>query len=424
MKLSKYLDSTFTSRDIFAFLHGKYSELLALWESLGLTFLGPPHFYLLGILLVFFLLASSLLVYRWHQKRPTPEASPQERPTPEASPQERPTPEASPQERPAPEASPQERPTPEASPQERPAQEAGLLGALAQTRQNFFGRLQGVFSKKEVIQARELEEVEEILYTSDLGPTTVQLLLGTVEKQLRDQGASGLETLQGALKAQMLEIFDSLETPPPSPEGTGEGPQVWMVVGVNGAGKTTSIGKLGGQLAREGRRVLLAAGDTFRAAAGEQLKVWTERAQVEIFHPPQIRDPSAVAFEALQRGRARGFDLVIIDTAGRLHTQKNLMEELKKMKRVLKKVIDSAPHETLLVLDGSSGQNALVQARQFHEALGVSGVILTKMDGTARGGVALGVAHELKIPIHWIGVGEALGDLRKFQAKEYVEAII
>jgi fused signal recognition particle receptor len=195
------------------------------------------------------------------------------------------------------------------------------------------------------------------------------------------------------------------------------------VVGVNGAGKTTSIGKIAGQLAHSGKRVLVAAGDTFRAAAGNQLKTWTDRAQVEIFSPEGVTDPSAVAFDAVSKGKAQGYDVVIVDTAGRLHTQSNLMEELKKMKRVITKVIPEAPHETLIVLDANSGQNALMQAREFHKALGLTGVVLTKMDGTAKGGVAVGLAHELKIPIRLIGVGEKIGDLRPFSVKEFVESI-
>jgi fused signal recognition particle receptor len=197
-----------------------------------------------------------------------------------------------------------------------------------------------------------------------------------------------------------------------------------MVVGVNGAGKTTSIGKIASQLAQGGKKVLVAAGDTFRAAAGSQLKVWTERAQVEIFAPEGVTDPSAVAFDAVQKGVAKGFDVIIVDTAGRLHTQQNLMEEIKKMKRVMQKVIPTSPHEVLLVLDSNQGQNALLQAKEFHRALGVTGVVLTKLDGSAKGGVAVGVAHELELPIKLIGVGEKMGDLRPFSAKSFVESIL
>ena len=313
-----------------------------------------------------------------------------------------------------------------------------LSRALEQTRGSFFGRLKTVFVAKPVLGAGELDEVEEILYTSDLGPTTVQRLLEAVNEKVKQDGQSGFEAVRKALKLEMLTIFDQSESAEssklhdnePYPEGLSRlnlwnnKPAVLMVVGVNGAGKTTTIGKLASRLAQNGRKVLVAAGDTFRAAAGEQLKTWTERAQVEIFHPDNTTDPSAVAFDACQIAQTKGFDVVIIDTAGRLHTQKNLMEELKKMKRVIDKQIPGAPHETLLVLDANSGQNALIQAREFHQALSVTGVVLTKLDGTAKGGVAVGLAHELKIPIKLIGVGEKIEDLRPFSAQEFVESII
>jgi fused signal recognition particle receptor len=201
-------------------------------------------------------------------------------------------------------------------------------------------------------------------------------------------------------------------------------PTVWMVVGVNGVGKTTTIGKLAAHLAKNGKKVLVAAGDTFRAAAGNQLKAWTERAQVEIFWPQGVTDPSAVAFDAVSKAKAQAYDVVIIDTAGRLHTQVNLMEELKKVKRVIAKVIPDAPHEVLIVLDANSGQNALVQAREFHSSLGLTGVVLTKMDGTAKGGVAIGLSEELKVPIRLVGIGEKIGDLKAFSSKDFIDSIL
>ncbi len=321
-----------------------------------------------------------------------------------------------------------------------------LAPALANTRNSFFGRLKLIFSKKEKLTRSEMEEIEEILYTSDLGPGTVQRLLSAVEGRLDNQSAGGFEAVREAIRQEMMGIFQAL----PQNNGThsdgaviqihhgsedyieglqqlniwGRQPSVLMIVGVNGAGKTTTIGKLARRAAQSGKRVLVAAGDTFRAAAGDQLKVWTERAQVEIFNPEGISDPSAVAFEACQIAKAKNYDLVIIDTAGRLHTQKNLMEELKKMKRVLGKVIPDAPHEVLLVLDANSGQNALVQAKEFNDALGVSGVVLTKLDGTAKGGVAVGLACELHLPIKLIGVGEGIEDLRHFSSQEFVDSII
>jgi fused signal recognition particle receptor len=318
-----------------------------------------------------------------------------------------------------------------------------LASALTNTRGSFFGRIKNIFGSKPQMSAGELDDLEEILYTSDLGPQTVQRLLQAVETKLKMDGGSGFEAVRSALKDEMNTIFDgigggvngaaSTDIAPGSPDFIDglEKLQIWnrkpavlMVVGVNGAGKTTTIGKLSSRIAQSGRKVLVAAGDTFRAAAGDQLKVWTERAQVEIFSPEKVTDPSAVAYAAIERGQKEGFDVIIIDTAGRLHTQKNLMEELKKMKRVMTKLIPEAPHEVLLVLDANSGQNALIQAREFNQALGVTGVVLTKLDGTAKGGVAVGLACELGLPIKLIGVGEAIGDLRTFSSREFVDSII
>lgn len=337
-----------------------------------------------------------------------------------------------------------------------------LSSALENTRASFFGRLKTVFSKKEMLKANELDDVEEILYTSDLGPQTVQRLMTAVEGKLRGSGESGFEAVRTALKGEMMQIFATIDAKAggngnSNSNSNGQGqrtgewaeekyivehaaaeyleglehlniwsykPAVLMIVGVNGAGKTTTIGKLARRIAQSGRKVLVAAGDTFRAAAGDQLKVWVERAAVEIFAPEGVTDPSAVAFDACQTASAKGVDVVIIDTAGRLHTQKNLMEELKKMQRVIAKVLPGAPHEILLVLDANSGQNALIQAREFHSALGVTGVVLTKLDGTAKGGVAVGLACELGLPIKLIGVGERIEDLRRFSSQEFVDSII
>lgn len=345
-----------------------------------------------------------------------------------------------------------------------------LFSALSNTRSSFFGRLKNIFGGATVLGPGELEELEEILYTSDLGPRTVQRLMDAIQSKVKSNGASGFETVRLVLKDEMLEIFDDVALSAPEAgaqeravlhsdshadshadsvrknedetithvhhgsEAYIEGlerldiwrhkPAVVMVVGVNGAGKTTTIGKLAGRIAKSGRRVLVAAGDTFRAAAGHQLRVWTERAQVEIFDPTTVSDPSAIAFMACQKAQSEGFDLVLVDTAGRLHTQKNLMEELKKMRRVITKQISSAPHEVLLILDANSGQNALIQAREFHQALDVTGVVLTKLDGTAKGGVAVGLAGELRLPIKLIGVGEGIDDLRRFSPREFVDSIL
>lgn len=305
-----------------------------------------------------------------------------------------------------------------------------LKSALKNTEASFFGRIRNLFKNED--GKKNLDEIEEVLYTSDLGPHTVQLLMESLQSSLSRSEKGQLEIVKETLRGQLLQIFAENQKQN-SPEATeplqrlqfsSEGPSLWLIVGVNGAGKTTTIGKLAFQLAKSGKRVLIAAGDTFRAAAGGQLKVWADRAQVDIFSPEGVTDPSAVAFDAVSKAKAQGYDVVIVDTAGRLHTQQNLMEEIKKMKRVVQKVIPSGPHETLIVLDANQGQNALQQCREFNNALGLSGVILTKLDGTAKGGVAVGVAHEINLPIKLIGVGEKIQDLRVFDAKEFVEAIL
>lgn len=308
-----------------------------------------------------------------------------------------------------------------------PEKDVDLKEALKKTEENLFGRIRSLF--KGDSNNKHLEEIEEILYTSDLGPTTVQRLMGAIEDKLSRKERADYETVREALKEEIKNIFAGSHSVEPTPDILSKiqfakaGPTVLMIVGVNGAGKTTSIGKISSQLASQGKKVLVAAGDTFRAAAGGQLKVWTDRAQVEIFSPEGVTDPSAVAFDAVAKGKAQNYDVVIVDTAGRLHTQANLMEEIKKMKRVMTKVIPEAPHETLIVLDANSGQNALLQAKEFHNALTLTGAILTKMDGTAKGGVAVGLAQELQIPIKLIGVGERIQDLRTFSSQEFVDSL-
>lgn len=314
-----------------------------------------------------------------------------------------------------------------------------LPNALVKTRASLFGRLQSLFGGKTTLGDSEREELEEILYTADLGPKTVDDLLTAVFSRLRDSGETGFEAVRRELKSEMNDILAKTSRKQSANEIErlnvwNAKPAVLMIVGVNGAGKTTTIGKLSAKFAGKGKRVLVAAGDTFRAAAGEQLKVWTERAGsggeggsdalVEIFDPENVTEPSAVAYQALEKAKAGGFDLVVIDTAGRLHTQKNLMEELKKMKRVLAKLDATAPHETLLVLDANSGQNALIQAKEFHSALTVDGVVLTKLDGSAKGGVAVGLANEVGLPIKMIGIGEKIGDLRPFEPTSFVDSIL
>ena len=298
-----------------------------------------------------------------------------------------------------------------------------LQEAMSQTQKSFWGRMSSSLVGGGAVDRAQLEAIEEVLYTSDLGPKTVQRLFASLESKLSQ--SLGSDALKQALKQEMISIFSSVgDINNTAFQVLPQGLTVWMVVGVNGAGKTTTIGKLASQLQQSGKKVMIAAGDTFRAAADAQLKVWSERAQVEIYSPENVKDPSAVAFEAVNKAQARGFDVLIVDTAGRLHTQVNLMEELKKMKRVIQKVNVTAPHEVILVLDANSGQNALIQAEQFHQALGVTGVILTKMDGSAKGGVAIGVAGDVGLPVKMIGVGEAVEDLRAFSPTDFVDSIL
>lgn len=316
-----------------------------------------------------------------------------------------------------------------------PEKEKSIQEALLKTEEKFWGRIKtlisGSTSKSDV-----LEQIEEVLYTSDLGPKTVENFLEKIKDELSSKEMNDPELVRTVLKNEMGLILEPLHQILISKKIVSEiarknpqGPTVIMIVGVNGAGKTTSIGKIASQLAENNFRVLVAAGDTFRAAAGGQLKVWTERAQsekghVEIFWPENVTDPAAVAFDSVQKAVAQNYDYVLLDTAGRLHTQTNLMEELKKVKRVMGKVIPEAPHETWIVLDGNAGQNAVMQAEQFQKAVEITGVIMTKMDGTAKGGAALSVVQSLQKPIMLIGVGEKINDLRIFNWRDYVSGIL
>ena len=317
-------------------------------------------------------------------------------------------------------------------------EEVTLTEALLKTEESFFGRIKKALSLGDT--AKIIDEIEEILYTSDLGPKTVEKLLGTVRDKLSKSDLLDINKIKAALKAEITEILEPLHKAQATQTKVLDvvkiaesGPTVIMILGVNGAGKTTSIGKITAQLAQSGQKVLVAAGDTFRAAAGGQLKVWTERAQsastntagaVEIFWPEQTTDPAAVAFDAVSKGKAQNFDYVILDTAGRLHTQSHLMEELKKVKRVMTKVIPEAPHNTWIVLDANSGQNALNQAIEFNKIMDLSGVILTKLDGTAKGGVVIGLVDNLGIPVKLIGLGEKIGDLKVFNYADYINSIL
>jgi len=301
--------------------------------------------------------------------------------------------------------------------------EAGrtLAAGLERTRgEGFMARLNGLFSRGSVVDDSVLAQLEEILFTADIGVRTASELVDTARDRLKKRELGDLGRVKGLIRS---EVERMVTLPRPDSLQGGGPPHVTMVVGVNGAGKTTTIGKLAAKLTREGKKVVIAAGDTFRAAATEQLDVWADRAHATLVRGPDGADPGAVVFDAVKRALADGADAVLVDTAGRLHTKTPLMEELKKVKRVLDKALPGAPHEVLLVLDATVGQNAIAQAKQFQDAVGVSGIALTKLDGTAKGGVVIGISDELKIPVTWVGVGEKIADLRPFDPHEFVEAL-
>lgn len=291
-----------------------------------------------------------------------------------------------------------------------------LKAGLAKTHNSIANKIDGFFSSG--ASREELAEMlEETLITTDVGVRTSGIIVGDMKNKLKEYDAGGL-------KVYLREVVFNILKDCQRPMKITAKPFVIMALGVNGVGKTTTIGKLAARFTSEGKTVLLAAGDTFRAAAIEQLEVWAKKTGCDIIKQEQGGDPAAVAFDSVRAAVARKADIVILDTAGRLHTKVNLMEELKKVKRVISRELPSAPHEVLLVLDASTGQNALAQARIFNEAVGLTGIVLTKLDGTAKGGIIVAIANELKIPIRFIGVGEDVEDLREFDAMEFVKAMI
>ena len=296
-----------------------------------------------------------------------------------------------------------------------------LREGLTKTRSGFTGRMDRLFFGKKEITGEMLEELEEILITSDLGVATTQELIEVVQGQVARKELESPERLKDALKAQIREFLnlEPIERREPAP---GE-PLVIMVIGVNGVGKTTTIGKMGSRYRESGKKVMFVAADTFRAAAREQLQIWGERVGAEVVYQREGSDPSAVVFDGLAAALSRKADMVLIDTAGRLHTKVNLMDELGKIQRVAGKRIPGAPHEVWLVLDATTGQNALAQAEMFNKGIGLTGLILTKLDGTAKGGIVVGISHQLRIPIRFIGIGEKVDDLRPFDPNDFVEAI-
>lgn len=284
----------------------------------------------------------------------------------------------------------------------------------------FFSRLKSIFSGHSAIDEDFYEELEETLIMGDMGITATEEVMEELRRQVKERHVKETEDCRELLKESIKEQMQVLE----DAYDFENQQSVIMVIGVNGVGKTTSVGKLAAIYKKQGKRVLIAAADTFRAAAGEQLDEWAKRAGVEIISGAQGADPSSVIFDAVSAAKARNVDILLCDTAGRLHNKKNLMEELKKMNRIIDREFPDAHRENLVVLDGTTGQNALVQAREFGETADLTGIILTKMDGTAKGGIAVAIHAELDIPVKYIGVGEKLEDLRKFDVQEYVDGLL
>ncbi len=311
----------------------------------------------------------------------------------------------------------------EPAPQEKPVSMLKRLSErLSRTRESFTIRMDQLFLGKKEIDADLFDELEEILITADLGVGTTQELLEQARKQIKRDNLSDPQALKQIIKDQ-LKTYISGDGRPQELSLPENEPFVIMVVGVNGVGKTTTIGKITRKFLQADRSVLLVAADTFRAAATSQLKIWGERNEVRVIAQQEGADPSAVVYDAMSVARSKAYDVVLVDTAGRLHTKVNLMEELKKIKRVMNKQLEGAPHEILLVIDATTGQNGISQAKLFNEAVGVTGVALTKLDGTAKGGIVATITRELNLPIRFIGVGEQVDDLRDFDAEEFIEAL-
>ncbi len=300
---------------------------------------------------------------------------------------------------------------------------SSIFSGLKKTRDAFFGRLTGILSRKEPISEATLSELEELLISSDLGVRTSQKLLQGLRSKIQSGAATDAETCREVLREDILNILRADLPSEISPEQQNGQPKIILVVGVNGVGKTTTIGKLATRFSRQGAKVLLGAADTFRAAAVEQIEIWAERAEVELLRGTENAKPATVAFDAVHRGQDGKFDVVMIDTAGRLHTRVNLMNELGSVISIIEREQAGAPHETLLVVDATTGQNALEQAREFHMRAKLSGIVVTKLDGTPKGGIVVAIRDELGIPIRYVGVGESASDLKAFSAEEFVDAL-
>ncbi len=295
-----------------------------------------------------------------------------------------------------------------------------LKQGLTKTKDAFNNKINSVFANFRKVDEELLEELEEALILSDVGPNTADKIISDLRDTIKLKKIEDAEEVKTELRKEIEVILNSndnalkLETKP----------SIILVVGVNGAGKTTSIGKMAAGFKKEGKKVLVAAADTFRAAAIDQLEVWTNRAEVDILKRPEGSDPASVVFDAAKKAKEEDYDILIVDTAGRLHTKKNLMDELNKIQRIIDKELADCSQEILIVLDGTTGQNALIQAKEFSEVTKITGIVLTKLDGTAKGGVVIGICSELKIPVKYIGVGEKIDDLQRFNAEEFIKAIL
>ncbi len=296
-----------------------------------------------------------------------------------------------------------------------------LRNSLSKTKDSLLGKIAKVITRRS-IDDDLIDEIEEILIEADVGVQATGRLIERLRERARDGSVSDSDGVMTLLKDEIRSILsaDSREL---FPAGAAK-PAIWLITGVNGVGKTTTIGKLATRFATDGKKVIIAACDTFRAAAIDQIAIWAERSGVEIIRSQEGADPAAVAFDAASAARARGIDLLLVDTAGRLHTKSNLMEELKKIKRVVVKAAPDASVRSLLIIDGSTGQNALSQVRVFSEAVGCDGLIITKLDGTAKGGIVIAIAEELKVPVDFIGLGESVEDLQRFDPKQFAEALL
>ena len=316
--------------------------------------------------------------------------------------------------------------TPDSSPDEAP--KGGFFSrmkqAVSRTRESFSAKIEDLVALTHTVDEKTLEDLESALLTSDLGIQTTTAILEALRDRARHQAIEGGEELRELLKAQIRAILEAPIANRPNLLPPADGPSVTFLVGVNGTGKTTSAGKLAAWYRARNRTVLLCAADTFRAAAIEQLEVWATRSGVEMIKTRQGGDPAAVLYDAIAAAKAHKIDELIVDTAGRLHTKSGLMDELDKMRRTAAKLIPGAPHDVLLVMDSTTGQNGLQQARQFTQSAGVTGILLTKLDGTAKGGICVAIAQELNLPVRYVGVGEQMNDLLEFSPAEFVESLL